>query len=69
MESYLVVKKLHSDKKDKNYLACFVCFGDYQYMTNLNNEALCMLLDKTPRQLAEIELGYVSPKFKIEVQL
>ena len=67
MNSYLVVKKLHSDKKDKNYLACFVCLGDFQYMTNLNNEALCLLLNKTPRQLAELELGYESPKMKLEV--
>ena len=67
MESYIVIKKQHSEKKNKDYVGCYMVFGTTEYMISVSNEVIMILLNLTPREFAALEVGYVSPKLKLEV--
>lgn len=67
MKSYIVVKKKHSEKKNKDYLASYIVFNDTEYMINLSNEILAIMLNKTAREIIELPLGFESDHFKLEV--
>ena len=69
MESYLIIKKQHSEKKNKDYVGSYLVFNGMEYMITLSNEVVSIVLDKTARQMVELPVGFVSPKFPINLDV
>lgn len=67
MEAYIQIKKLHSEKKNKDYVTGVIGFGSNEYFINIPNDAIYIALNITPRQFADLQVGYCSPKLKLEV--
>lgn len=67
MKAYLQIKRVHSNKKDKDYTVAVINLFDEEYFINLNVEALSLLLDKSTREVKTLEVGYESKKFEINV--
>lgn len=67
MDAYIQVKKLHSEKKNKDYVTAVIGFGSNEYFINIPNDAIYIAFNITPRQFAELQVGYCSPKLKLEV--
>lgn len=67
MDSYIQIKRLHSDKKQKDFTSTVLVLGDRQYFISLPLEAMGILLNKGLRDMLSLENGFESQKFKIDL--
>lgn len=67
MKGYLQIKRLHSEKKDKDYFQNVLDLGGVQYFINLPFDAIAIITNSTMREVAKLPVGYESPKFEIDL--
>lgn len=68
MKCYLQIKKLHSEKKNKDYTSIVLNLGGRDYFISLPLEAQGLILNKSLREVLELQVGYESKKFEFDIE-
>lgn len=67
MKGFIQIKRLHSEKKDKDYFQNVLCLGGVNYFINLPLDAIAIITNSNMREVANLPVGYESPKFEIDL--
>ena len=67
MNSYIVIEKKYSEKKQRAYLLSYICFNDTKFLINLPNEVIAILLKLNMFDLMNLQVGYVSKKIPLDL--
>lgn len=67
MNSYIQIKKLHSEKKGTDYLSSILYVYGKPFYITLSYECIMMLLDIKPSEINNLQVGYESPLIEIKL--
>lgn len=67
MNSYIQIKKLHSDKKNSDYLSSVMYVYGKPFFVNLTHECIMMLLDLKPSEVNNLQVGFESEQIEIKL--
>ena len=67
MNSYIQIKKLHSDKKDTDYLSSILYVYGKPFYITLSYECIMMLLDIKPSEVNNLPVGFESKKIELNL--